>query len=73
MEHTYEYAKTLIGLMTKESHKDGKVFIIGASLTLVLEMKNDACNVGFANTHLVVISKAAQSQTLLTSPQLLLV
>jgi hypothetical protein len=36
MEHTYEYAKTLIGLMTKESHKDGKAFIIGASATVVL-------------------------------------
>lgn len=29
MEHTYEYAKTLISLMTKESNKDGKIFIIG--------------------------------------------
>ncbi|KAG7362086.1 ATP-citrate synthase [Nitzschia inconspicua] len=32
MEHTYEYAKTLIGLMTKESNKEGKIFIIGGSI-----------------------------------------
>ncbi|KAL3930130.1 MAG: hypothetical protein SGARI_004571, partial [Bacillariaceae sp.] len=31
-EHTYEYAKTLISLMTKESNKDGKIFIIGGSI-----------------------------------------
>ena len=31
-EHTFEYAKTLIGLMTKGKHdpkEDGKIFIIG--------------------------------------------
>ena len=32
MEHTYEYAKTLIGLMTKEKHPDGKIFIIGGGI-----------------------------------------
>jgi ATP citrate (pro-S)-lyase len=34
-EHTYEYAKTLIGLMTKGKYdpkKDGKIFIIGGSI-----------------------------------------
>ncbi len=34
-EHTFEYAKTLIGLMTKEKHdptEDGKIFIIGGSI-----------------------------------------
>ena len=34
-EHTFEYAKTLIGLMTKEKYdpkEDGKIFIIGGSI-----------------------------------------
>lgn len=34
-EHTFEYAKTLIGLMTKGKHdpkEDGKIFIIGGSI-----------------------------------------
>ena len=34
-EHTFEYARTLIGLMTKEKHdpkEDGKIFIIGGSI-----------------------------------------
>lgn len=33
-EHTYEYAKTLIGLMTKDAGMDprGKIFIIGGSI-----------------------------------------
>jgi ATP citrate (pro-S)-lyase len=31
-EHTFEYAKTLIGLMTKEKDPNGKIFIIGGSI-----------------------------------------
>ena len=31
-EHTYEYAKTLIELMTKEKNEKGKIFIIGGSI-----------------------------------------
>ena len=31
-EHTFEYAKTLIGLMTRERHPQGKIFIIGGSI-----------------------------------------
>jgi ATP citrate (pro-S)-lyase len=31
-EHTFEYAKTLIGLMTKEKDPKGKIFIIGGSI-----------------------------------------
>jgi ATP citrate (pro-S)-lyase len=31
-EHTYEYAKTLIGLMTKERDPKGKIFIIGGGI-----------------------------------------
>jgi ATP citrate (pro-S)-lyase len=31
-EHTFEYAKTLIGLMTREKHPEGKIFIIGGSI-----------------------------------------
>ncbi len=29
---TYEYAKTILGLMTKEKHTDGKVLIIGGGI-----------------------------------------
>jgi ATP citrate (pro-S)-lyase len=31
-EHTFEYAKTLIGLMTRERDPRGKIFIIGGSI-----------------------------------------
>lgn len=31
-EHTFEYAKTLIGLMTRERDPKGKIFIIGGSI-----------------------------------------
>ena len=31
-EHTYEYAKTLIGLMTREKDPNGKIFIIGGGI-----------------------------------------
>lgn len=31
-EHTFEYAKTLIGLMTKEKDPRGKIFIIGGGI-----------------------------------------
>ena len=31
-EHTYEYAKTLIGLMTRQKDPRGKIFIIGGSI-----------------------------------------
>ena len=31
-EHTFEYAKTLIGLMTQEKDPKGKIFIIGGSI-----------------------------------------
>jgi ATP citrate (pro-S)-lyase len=31
-EHTYEYAKTLISLMTRQSRGDGKIFIVGGSI-----------------------------------------
>jgi succinyl-CoA synthetase beta subunit len=31
-EHTFEYAKTLIGLMTREKDPRGKIFIIGGSI-----------------------------------------
>ena len=31
-EATYEYAKTLIGLMTRHKHPDGKIFIIGGGI-----------------------------------------
>jgi ATP citrate (pro-S)-lyase len=31
-EHTYEYAKTLIGLMTKDKDRLGKIFIIGGGI-----------------------------------------
>lgn len=31
-EHTFEYAKTIIGLMTEEKHADGKIFIIGGGI-----------------------------------------
>lgn len=31
-EHTYEYAKTLIGLMTKKKDPNGKIFIIGGGI-----------------------------------------
>ena len=31
-EETYQYAKTIIGLMTKETHSDGKVLIIGGAI-----------------------------------------
>lgn len=31
-EHTYEYAKTLISLMTKEKDPRGKIFIIGGGI-----------------------------------------
>lgn len=31
-EHTFEYAKTLIGLMTRERDPQGKIFIIGGSI-----------------------------------------
>lgn len=29
---TYEYAKTILSLMTKEKHQDGKVLIIGGGI-----------------------------------------
>lgn len=32
MEHTFEYAKTLIGLMTREKDPRGKIFIVGGSI-----------------------------------------
>lgn len=31
-EHTFEYAKTLIGLMTREKDPQGKIFIIGGGI-----------------------------------------
>jgi ATP citrate (pro-S)-lyase len=31
-EHTFEYAKTLIGLMTREKEHQGKIFIIGGGI-----------------------------------------
>lgn len=31
-QQTYEYAKTLLSLMTKQKHPDGKVLIIGGSI-----------------------------------------
>lgn len=31
-QQTYEYAKTILGLMTKEHHPDGKVLIIGGGI-----------------------------------------
>ena len=31
-QQTYEYAKTILGLMTKEKHADGKVLIIGGGI-----------------------------------------
>ncbi|XP_064614160.1 ATP-citrate synthase-like [Liolophura sinensis] len=31
-QQTYEYAKTLLGLMTKEKHPDGKVLVIGGGI-----------------------------------------
>jgi ATP citrate (pro-S)-lyase len=31
-EHTYEYAKTLIGLMTKERDPRGKILIVGGGI-----------------------------------------
>ena len=31
-QQTYEYAKTLLSLMTKERHPDGKVLIIGGGI-----------------------------------------
>jgi ATP citrate (pro-S)-lyase len=32
MERTFEYAKTLINLMTREKEPGGKIFIIGGSI-----------------------------------------
>ena len=31
-QQTYDYAKTLLSLMTREKHKDGKVLIIGGGI-----------------------------------------
>ncbi|KAL7632796.1 UNVERIFIED_CONTAM: hypothetical protein RMT77_016862 [Armadillidium vulgare] len=31
-QQTYEYAKTILGLMTKEKHKQGKILIIGGGI-----------------------------------------
>ena len=31
-QQTYDYAKTILGLMTKEKHPDGKVLIIGGGI-----------------------------------------
>lgn len=31
-QQTYEYAKTILSLMTKEKHRDGKILIIGGGI-----------------------------------------
>ena len=58
-QQTYDYAKTILSLMTREKHPDGKVLIIGGSIAnftnVAATFKVDLKNV---STELNTISEA---------------